>query len=89
MGKRKIGPVSKKIKDLCHGLSGGQISKNDFKKGIQGIIDEYGESGYILQGIGIAIQKWYKGNEQVWRLVDETDSRIRKQFENYVEKMKG
>ncbi len=83
MRRRKRGPISKKIKYLCYDLSSGMINESDFKEGIQNIIDDNGETGYILKGIGMAVQKWCKGNERVWRLVDEVDVRIRIQFENW------
>lgn len=87
MGRRKRGPISKKIRHLCYDLKNGSINDSTFKDEIQAIINEYGERGYILQGIGMAIQKWCKGNKRVWRLADEVDVRIRRLFENWVEKM--
>lgn len=102
MSRRKRGPISKEVRNLCYRLFQGRITDNDFKKRIQDIIDKYGQSGYILQGIGLAIQKWgvnenghkkwsinedeYK-KEKVWQLADEVDVRIRKLFENWVRKM--
>jgi len=92
MGRRKRGPISKKVRDLCRGLFQGRITDSDFKKGIQDIIAQYGQSGYILQGIGMAIQKWSIDedeckSEKAWKLADEVDVRIRELFENWVRKM--
>jgi len=68
-------------------VKNGKINESTFKEEIQTIIDEYGETGYVLQGIGMAIQKWCEDDERVWILIDEVDVKIRKQFENWVEKM--
>jgi len=87
MGNRKRGPISKEIKCLCYELSNNKINENNFKEGIQKIINDYGETGYILQGIGMAVQKWCGDNKQIWKLIDEVDIRIRKQFENWLKKM--
>ena len=92
MSGRRKGPISKKVKHLCYGLFGGRITERDFQNSVREIIDEYGDTGYILQGIGMAIQKWSlaEGNsnkQKVWRLADGVDIRIRELFENWAEKM--
>ena len=86
MGRRKRGPISKKIKHLCYNLNSNKIDDNIFKKEIQAIIDEYGKTGYVLQGIGMAVQKWCEGDERVWKLLDEVDVRIKTLFENWFKK---
>lgn len=87
MGRRKRGPISKRIRHLCYDLNSGNIEEITFKDEIRAIIDEHGETGYVLQGIGMAIHKWCGGDERVWRLVDEVDVRIRTLFENWIDKM--
>ncbi len=87
MSRRKRGPISKEVRNLCRGLFQGRITDNDFKGGIQNIIDEYGQARYILQGIGLAIQKWSINEdahkrEKVWELANDVNVRIRELFEN-------
>ncbi len=42
------------MKHLCYDLTNGKIGESMFKEEIRTIIDEYGETGYVLQGIGMA-----------------------------------
>lgn len=90
MGKRKRGPISKKVRELCCNWSDGRITDGDFTEGVRSLIIRHGETGYIFQGIGMAIEKWstkYLSSEdkkQVWKLADEVDSRIRELFKNWV-----
>jgi hypothetical protein len=86
MGRRKRGPISKKIKRLWNDLRNGKIDESTFKEEIRAIIKKYGKTGYVFQGIGMAIQKWCGSDERVWRLVDEVDITIRKQLENWRKK---
>lgn len=90
MGKRKRGPISKKVRELCCNWRDGRITDGDFKEGVQGLIIRYRETGYVLQDIGMAIEKWStkylspKDKKQVWKLADEVNSRIRELFKNWV-----
>lgn len=91
MGKRR-GDISKRIRSLCYELSQGKITEREFKNGIQELIDEYGTTGYMLQDIGMAAQKWcsHMGNyvpERFWVLLDEVDTRIRESYEKSKEKI--
>ena len=83
MSRGKIGPISKKIRDLCYGLSSKKINEEDFKKGIKGIIDKYGNMFYQISA---SMRKWCKDNENAWKLANEVDDRIEKAFEKYKEK---
>lgn len=93
MGKRKRGPISKKVRELCCNWSDGRITDGDFKEGIRGLIIHYGETGYVLQDIGMATEKWStkylspESKKQVWELADEVNSKIRELFKNWVRMM--
>ena len=87
MGRRR-GPVSRRVRRLCHNYLAGRISDEEFKNGIKEIIEEYGCTGYVLQGIGLSIDKWLRGRnkkekEMVWGLVDEVNAKIRELFEKW------
>jgi hypothetical protein len=88
IGRRKRGPISKKVKVLCQSLFEGKLGEKEFTQGIQEIINEYGNTGYILQGIGMALQKWssnknHSKRELVWKLADRVDVRIRNLYERW------
>ena len=93
MGKRKRGPISKKVKELCCNWRDGRITDGDFKEGVQGLIIRHGKTGYVLQGIGMAVEKWStkylspEGKKQVWKFADEVNSRIRMLFDKWLEIM--
>jgi len=70
----------------------GRISDEEFKNGIREIIEDYGRTGYVLQGIGLSIGRWLQGRnererEMVWRLADEVDMKIRELFERWRDRM--
>jgi hypothetical protein len=48
MGRRKRGPISKKIKRLWNDLRNGKIDESTFKEEIRAIIKEYGKTGYVF-----------------------------------------
>jgi len=89
MGKRKRGPISKKVKRLCYSLFSGDISEEDFKNGIQEIIDEYSYLRHLCyQDIGLAVAHWTSHMdkikmERLWKLVDEVNPRIKEAFEHW------
>ena len=93
MAKRKRGPISKKIRDLCYSLSSGRISEDQFKAGVIDIIQQYGYLGHACyQGIALAIAKWCSDLSQeekrdLWSLLYDVDPRIRKTFEHWVNSM--
>jgi len=92
MAKRKRGPISKRIRILCRRLLRCEISDDAFKEEIKEILDKYGSSGYVLQGIGLATAKWIEGEddykkERVWRLLSEVDIRIKELYERWKEIM--
>ena len=91
MGRRR-GPVSRRVRRLCHSYLAGRISDEEFKNGIREIIEDYGRTGYVLQGIGLSIGRWLQGRnererEMVWRLADEVDMKIRELFERWRDRM--
>ena len=92
MSKKKRGPISKKVETLCYGLSSGRINDDTFKQGLKDILDEYGKTGYILQGIGMVIGKWLVQEpipkDRVWSLANQVDMRIQDLFDKWVDGMK-
>ena len=89
MVRRKRGPISKRIKILCYRLLKDEISGDEFKEEIREILDKYGRTGYILQGIGLATSKWMEDRtnyerERVWKLLNEVDDRIKKLYEAWI-----
>ena len=92
MSRKKRGPVAKEVRNLYYSLLHGRISEEEFKGAIFEIINVYGDSGYILQGIGLTIQSCLQNakdseREKVWGLVCETDIRIWVCFDNWVRKI--
>jgi hypothetical protein len=92
MSKRRRGPISKRVETLCYGLSSDRINDDTFKQGLKYILDEYGKTGYILQGIGMVVGKWLvqepKFKDRVWGLANQVDMRIQDLFNKWVEVMK-
>ena len=91
MSRKKKGPITKKVRNLCYDFYNNRITDNDFKDGILKIIEEYGRSGYILQGIGLAIMKWSTNKDElqkkkVWELVNDVDTRIIELLDNWAKK---
>lgn len=94
MTKVARGPISKKVRNLCYDLRDGRITDEDFKEGIRNIIICYGETWRVFQNIGMVphglkIQKYLSeaDKRRIWRLLDETDYRIREAFEIWKKKM--
>jgi len=89
MAKRKRrGPISKAVRNLCSGTLLEPVNKPEFKKGLREIIDEY--PSYLRQ-IGMAIQGWIKDyindilnkKDEIWQLVDEVEPEIRREYEKW------
>jgi len=89
MAKRKRrGPISKAVRNLCSGTLLEPVNKPEFKKGLREIIDEY--PSYLRQ-IGMAIQGCNKDyindipnkKDEIWRLVDEVEPEIRQEYEKW------
>jgi len=94
MARRRRGPISKAIKRLCSDLFHNRIDERQFKAELRAIIQTHGATGYVLQGIGMALDKWSQGfgdafKEKVWGLADEVDPRIRDLFEKWKQRMSG
>lgn len=81
--------ISMTVKKLCLDLSENRITQDEFKDGIQGIIDRSNHS-LVLQNIGQAIAKWSTGctREIIWKLTDEVDPDIKKRFNNWASSWK-
>ena len=92
MSKRKRGDIAKEIRTQCSGLYNGKITDAQFKERIKELLLEYGGTGFILQGIGLALHRIsavYGSDfeQRVWRLADQVDSRIRSLYDNWWQKM--
>ena len=86
MARRRRGPISKAIKRLCSDLFHNRIDERQFKAELRAIIQTHGATGYVLQGIGMALDRWSQGfgnafKEGVWELANEVDSKIYDLFE--------
>jgi len=86
MTKRKRGPISKVVKELCVNLCLMNGSDADFKDGLRKLVLTDASS----HAIGASLQKWVvefckddAERERVWRLADQVDIRIRKAWEKY------
>ena len=82
--RKKRGPLSKTVKELCFELLHENAAETDFKQGLSDLIHDYSKLGKVcFQDIGMALQKWateYSPDrvQEVWQLADEVDQRIRK-----------
>lgn len=93
MSKRTRGDISKKVRSSCTGLFNNKITDTQFKEGLKEILLEYGSTGYILQGIGLALHRVssvYSSEceQRVWSLADQVDTRIRDLYDKRVDEMK-
>ena len=84
MTKRKRGPISKVVKELCVNLCLMNGSDADFKDGLRKLV----HTDASLHAIGASLQKWAvelckDDIDRVWRLADEVDPRIRKAWQKY------
>lgn len=85
MSKKARGEISKKIRNLCFGVSNNTINDAQFNIGIRKIISEYSEMSVIFQDIGLSIQKESLKygelvNKRVWSLADQVDKKIRDSY---------
>ena len=80
--RKRRGPISKAVRNLCSSTFLELVNKPEFKKGLRKSIDEYPSA---LGNIGMAIQGWVREHpdkkDEIWQLVDEVEPRIREQFE--------
>jgi len=90
MAKRRRGPISKAVRNLCSATLLDFINKFKFKDGLQSIINEYEPAlgNIALQDIGMAIQRWaveYRLDikDEIWQLVDEVEPEIRQKYEKW------
>ena len=84
MAVKRSGPIAKTIENLCVGLCSGNIAETGFNEGIKEIV----QKGVSLMSIGMALQRsateYCKGSiDYIWRLVDEVEPKIRKDWERY------
>jgi len=82
--RRKPGPVSKPVKELCIKLCLMNGSEAEFKDGLRKLV----HTDASFHAIGTSLQKWAlelcKDNtERVWKLADQVDIRIRRAWEKH------
>lgn len=84
MDRKKPGPISKAIKDLCIQLCLMNGSEAEFKDGLTKLI----HTGASFHSIGTSLQKWTlelckSDPERVWKLADQVDIGIRKAWQKH------
>lgn len=82
MARKNYGPISKAVKNLCAQLCLNRGAEAEFKEGLRKIVN----TGVSFYAIGSSLQKWSKELcvdkiDLLWKLVDEVDTRIRKDWE--------
>ncbi len=92
MSKRKRGDIAKEVRNLCSGLYSGKITDAQFEEGAKELLLEHGGTGFILQGIGLALHRVSSAygsdfEQRVWGLADQVDNRIRGLYDNWWQKM--
>ena len=93
LSRRKIGLISKEIRNVCLDYYIDRIDREELKNQIKKIINMYQDCpGSIYQNVGMALVKWGKEramltDEEVLVLADEVDPRIRQAVENWRDKM--
>ncbi len=92
MSKRKRGELAKEVRKLCLGLCNGKSTDNQFREGIEYLLLKHGRTGYVLQGIGLAVHRnsSTQGSDfenRVWTLASQVDSRIRELYDNWCMQM--
>jgi len=93
MSKRKRGNIAKQVRNLCSGLFNNKITDTQFKEGIKETLVEHGGTGFILQGIGLALHRaaLVYGSEfekRAWSLIEQVDTRFRDLYDKWTEKMR-
>ena len=83
--KKSRGPISKAIRNLCSSTLLDHINEPKFRDGLIESVDEY--QTYLRQ-IGMVIQTWIieytpDRKDEIWRLVDEVEPKIRQQYEKW------
>lgn len=84
MARKKYGPISKVVKELCIQLCLMNGSEAEFKDGLRKLI----HTDASFHAIGTSLQKWTvelckDDPERVWKLADQVDIRIRKAWQKY------
>lgn len=93
MARRKRGPISKEIRNVCNDYSMDKIDREELKNYIKKIIDVYQDyPGSIYQNIGMALAKWGKERamlteEEIWALADEVNPQIKQAYYNWIAAM--
>lgn len=89
--RRKTGPISKAVKQLCVKLCLMNSSEAEFKDGLRKLV----HTDASFPAIGTSLQKWTlelckDDPQRVWKLANEVDVRIRQGWEksrgNYLSK---
>ena len=84
MARKKYGPISKAIKELCVRLCLMNGSEAEFKDGLRKLV----HTGASFDAIAKSLRKWSleicrDDPERPWRLADQVDMRIRKAWQKY------
>lgn len=84
MVKKKSGPISKVVKELCVKLCLMNGSEAEFKDGLR----KLAHTDASFHAIGTSLQKWAvelckDDIDRVWRLADQVDVRIRKAWQKH------
>ena len=83
------GPLSKAVRNLCHALDQGEITKEQFRAKLSSLTIHYRYLGVVAyQDVGLALDYWirmrHKDREvECWQLADQIDLKIRKAFEHW------
>jgi len=73
-------PIRVKVRGLLFLLRSGELSKRGFVEGLKDILRVHGCSGYMLQAVGLTLWAQARDDyerEELFRLVDEADPRVR------------
>lgn len=90
MAKRRIGPISREIRNICSDFSNGKINLDEFKNGVSEVIMRYHDHpGNVYQNVGMALFKWgqEKKINDIMKIADEIEPEIKKSFINWASYM--
>lgn len=94
MGVMKL---STDVRQLCKKYETNQISESEFKNELIEIISKYSGQSRLYQNIGEAVQSHFFPNEDfkleipkndIWKMIEEVEPRIKKEYLNWAEAMK-
>ncbi len=91
--RKRRGPISKAVRNLCSATLLDPIDKSKFKDELREIVNEYkmASGNRVFQSVGMVIQNWaveYPRDkpkiEETWQLVDAVEPKIRQAYDKYV-----